>query len=1135
MTESTKCLQCDAPLPPHFPPGLCPACLLRQGMSPSTLTGAAGEGSGGSGSGTRRGWIPPTVEELTPKFPQWEIVALLGQGGMGAVYKVRQRELDRWAALKVLPDEVASDPNFAERFQREARTLAQLSHQHIVTVYEFGQRGGVFYLLMEFVDGVTLRQAIRAGTTGNPVSGRALAAGPVQPPAASALPLTGNDPGFASPSHSSSSATPAISASQALAVVGQICDALQFAHEEGVVHRDIKPENILIDKRGRVKIADFGLAKLLGKPANLPTLTGTHQIMGTPAYMAPEQMEGSRSIDHRADIFSLGVVFYELLTGELPLGRFAPPSQKYSLDVRLDEVVLRTLEKNPDRRYQQASAVKLDVESIRSQPVAAGPTKTVKPRRSWSVGKSIVMALIIAVGTFSGLVGTVFFISWLDHQPGPSATLETPTPPADQQVAAQRFMAEVQRQKQEQERQKQLEEAARDPYETNAVVQFTADGVKLHPHGFGTDELTAEQRVTVEKILTDIHREYLKVEATHSQFATEEGLQSVLIERFDEDLAKLENALWTAVDTQLPIAVQKLLRQQLPLFADPDVLLPQVGSTDRMMGSGGGFASPAPPAAFASAAMGGSMSSMGAFGTGGVLAASNLRYQQLLGWKQNRLPLQITIRARGKWRRWEIGAEVIGPPTIGPGGTTFYPKTYTVLDSGEAPELPSGLRRFWQESPKAGGRGPGAHGDGLDLQIPEIGEDESREDVMWTNDGVRLGGRIVMAAALPGKQLSQVNQTLSEMHRKYVEVEAQFTEVVLTLEGHQRFTIQAFPKEQTELENELWTKLDAIVTDEKQRATLHGSLPLVKRDFVSKDIKRPYSHPELFGWIQNRHPIVIEVWRKGTWFHWTITPSGVQSSEADGARLPGELARFWREEGPLPNPAGNLAQQLLALDKLRAADKTPWDEVEQRANELIAKYTAPADKGRIHWMAAHVYGQSDIRGHGAEVILHAQEALKYERDPVQRGWLYMYLGDAAGLDAKSKDEATRWYLKGYFELIAFNLPDAAPELPTVGKFRGVISNPADGEADNNQIVFEVLQAAEVKARKEAELVRDLVSRRNIYIGQIQTLFGRQYTEGSDEAVLLKRLATEILRDEVTVGGLLSRVWPDTKTEQPVPN
>lgn len=145
MTEADKCPQCEADLPANFPPGVCPACLLRQGMSPSTLTGAAGEagsgniGSGNVGSGGRRHWIPPTPEDLAPRFPQLEIVQLLGQGGMGAVYKVRQKELDRWAALKILPDDVASDPSFAERFQREARTLAQLSHPHIVTVYEFGR------------------------------------------------------------------------------------------------------------------------------------------------------------------------------------------------------------------------------------------------------------------------------------------------------------------------------------------------------------------------------------------------------------------------------------------------------------------------------------------------------------------------------------------------------------------------------------------------------------------------------------------------------------------------------------------------------------------------------------------------------------------------------------------------------------------------------------------------------------------------------------------------------------------------------------------------------------------------------------------------------------------------------------
>ena len=220
------------------------------------------------------------MEELAAKFPQLEIQNLLGRGGMGAVYKVQQKDLGRTAALKILPDVIAKDPSFAERFLREARLLASLSHPHIVTVYEFGQREGVYFLLMEYVDGVTLRQASQAE--------------PIR----------------------------RLSSKDALAVVGQLCDALQFAHDEGVVHRDIKPENILIDKRGRVKIADFGLARLLGKPADLPTLTRTNQLMGTPAYMAPEQIEGQAVIDHRADIYSLGVVFDELLTGELPLGRF---------------------------------------------------------------------------------------------------------------------------------------------------------------------------------------------------------------------------------------------------------------------------------------------------------------------------------------------------------------------------------------------------------------------------------------------------------------------------------------------------------------------------------------------------------------------------------------------------------------------------------------------------------------------------------------------------------------------------------------------------------------------------------------------------------------------------------------------
>jgi predicted Ser/Thr protein kinase len=265
------------------------------------------------------GFVLLRPEDLAPRFPHLEILELLGQGGMGMVYKARQPRLDRFVALKVLPPEVGQDPAFADRFAREARALAKLTHPRIVVVYDFGQSDGLFYLLMEFVDGVNLRSLLRQGQ---------------------------------------------LKPEEALRIVPQICEALEYAHEAGVVHRDIKPENILLDRKGNVKIADFGLAKLLGPKAGDSVLTGSRQIMGTPHYMAPEQMEKPLAVDHRADIYSLGVVFYEMLTGELPLGRFAPPSKKVTVDVRLDEVVFRALEKEPERRYQHASEVKTDVESL---------------------------------------------------------------------------------------------------------------------------------------------------------------------------------------------------------------------------------------------------------------------------------------------------------------------------------------------------------------------------------------------------------------------------------------------------------------------------------------------------------------------------------------------------------------------------------------------------------------------------------------------------------------------------------------------------------------------------------------------------------------------------------------------------
>ncbi|HTF88799.1 MAG TPA: serine/threonine-protein kinase [Planctomycetota bacterium] len=322
---SLSCPRCGTALAENQAQGLCPRCLLEAAGGPQSQADLPASADAPQGS---RRPSAPTIEQLAVFFPSLQLESLIAVGGMGAVYRATQTSLGRTVALKILHGEIASEPGFAERFQREARTLATLSHPGIVTVHDFGSTGPHFYFVMEFVDGVNLRQMIRAKSV----------------PSAAALEL-----------------------------VMQICDALQYAHDRGVVHRDIKPENILVERSGRVKILDFGLSKVVGAQPKSPLLTRTHQVMGTPHYMAPEQWEKPLEVDHRADIYALGVVFYELLTGELPLGRFAPPSRKVLIDVRLDEVVLRTLDKEPRLRYQQASELRSEVEHISSSAVAEAP------------------------------------------------------------------------------------------------------------------------------------------------------------------------------------------------------------------------------------------------------------------------------------------------------------------------------------------------------------------------------------------------------------------------------------------------------------------------------------------------------------------------------------------------------------------------------------------------------------------------------------------------------------------------------------------------------------------------------------------------------------------------------------------
>ena len=329
MSQTKLCPSCGLPLTVGETRDLCARCLLKRGMESPTAGFTEADQSA-------KGWEPPTSQVLAGEFADIEVLELLGRGGMGAVYKARQKQLDRIVALKILPPDVGRDPAFAERFAREAKALARLNQPNIVTLYEFGRtrEGGPYYFLMEYVDGLNLRRLMEVGR---------------------------------------------VAPREALAIVPQVCDALQYAHDQGIVHRDIKPENILLDRRGRVKVADFGLALITGQTevasgtfnaAHGIVLTEVGKAMGTPEYMAPEQAASPGAIDHRVDIYALGAVFYQMLTGELPGKPLEAPSRKIQVDVRLDEMVLRALEHDPGRRYAQASELKTQVEIVAAEQYA---------------------------------------------------------------------------------------------------------------------------------------------------------------------------------------------------------------------------------------------------------------------------------------------------------------------------------------------------------------------------------------------------------------------------------------------------------------------------------------------------------------------------------------------------------------------------------------------------------------------------------------------------------------------------------------------------------------------------------------------------------------------------------------------
>jgi serine/threonine protein kinase/formylglycine-generating enzyme required for sulfatase activity len=264
----------------------------------------------------------PDVEELQALLDgRYIIEGFLGRGGMGLVYKGLQLPLKRPVAIKILAKQSTGEEDeyaFEERFTREAYAMAALTHPNIVQVYDCGDAGEHFlFISMELVEGGDLGAMIKVGGV-----------------------------------------TPEV----ALTMIGPICDGLQAAHERGIVHRDIKPANIFLTLEGKPKVADFGLAKNFDAGATMLTKTGLG--MGTPDYAAPEQYDGASDLDHRADVYSLGVMFYQMLTGTLPRGAYTPVSQLVAVDPRLDAVVSRAMTQNRNERYQSVAEFRADVEEI---------------------------------------------------------------------------------------------------------------------------------------------------------------------------------------------------------------------------------------------------------------------------------------------------------------------------------------------------------------------------------------------------------------------------------------------------------------------------------------------------------------------------------------------------------------------------------------------------------------------------------------------------------------------------------------------------------------------------------------------------------------------------------------------------
>jgi cytochrome c-type biogenesis protein CcmH/NrfG/predicted Ser/Thr protein kinase len=894
MSEKRQCPKCGTQLSPETAEGMCPKCLMQAGLESQGVSAPGDVATGPylapnqSASPT----IPPSpqfpttyLKTLAHQFPQLDDFEHIGQGGMGVVYKARQRQLNRLVAVKILPPSVGEDPAFAERFTREAQALARLNHPHIVQVYDFGRTEDYFYFVMEYVDGVNLRALIRDAK---------------------------------------------LKPEEALRIVPQICEALQFAHDEGIVHRDIKPENILIDKKGRVKIADFGLAKLLGQRAEDWSLTGTGQLMGTLGYMAPEQLQEAHAVDHRADIYSLGVVFYEMLTGRLPIGKFEPPSKKVRVDVRLDEVVLHALENEPDRRYQHASEVKTDLEAMAqtgsSRDCGSSAGARSRPFSMLNASGSLPFLLAVAVtmvlsglAVTAGIVMTVFAI--LTQPVGSGGFWGWMGGALGCIIGGGGSLAGCWNSYRQMEGHEDLMKSPDWTWLDQTLVGYTmlgvaavVAGIVLHSSAGWTTTyslldlggIVVFQGVLF-LVIRGLTRRAALQKATTSRNADQWPISSLKIDAPRLSSRKVVTAAIgvfiiaavlcaaflvrsSVVDTESRKSARltaegwqlwnrQAIEPAAQKFDEATKLDPN--NADAWNGLGWvsfntGKADAAVKAFKTTVSL--DPNHPGALNGLGQIALSQRKYDQAEGYLLAASP-QASAAWFGLARLYLLTgnydqAAKWSRKIIATGEADQAVKE--ILNAAQARTIPAELRERLEPTATPA--------------TDEASHEPASRKFIFGPGGPEL---IASAARfwLRPDQVAPVNKVLQESFHAYVAVEKQKMEQSRDREGHLISIIRPFPGELETLEGQLWSRLDSILDHEQQR-TFRLNLQVVPREVHAGKSLEEIVRPGLFGW--GTEGARVEVWREGTWFRWKVR-IGRYEHTATAPQLPSEYARFWKE------------------------------------------------------------------------------------------------------------------------------------------------------------------------------------------------------------------------------------------------